>query len=125
MNLLLDTHAVLWALSQPAMLSAEAQRAIVDGGNLVFVSAASAWEIAIKKRLGKLRAPDDLLDELKRHRFATLEITAAQALRVEHLPDLHRDPFDRILVAQALHEQLTIVTRDPFIPRYGVPVVVA
>jgi PIN domain nuclease of toxin-antitoxin system len=125
MNLLLDTHTVIWALSNAPTLSLEAREVIVRGDNLVFVSAASAWEIAIKKRLGKLKAPDNYLEELTRHRFTPLDISAQHALAVEHLPELHRDPFDRMLIAQAKLEKLTIVTRDEIIPRYGVPIVVA
>ncbi|MBW2736778.1 MAG: type II toxin-antitoxin system VapC family toxin [Deltaproteobacteria bacterium] len=125
MNLLLDTHTVIWALSNAPTLSPRAREVITRGENLVFVSTASAWEIAIKKRLGKLIAPDDYLEQLERHRFISLDISAGHALAVEHLPDLHRDPFDRILVAQAMLEKLTLVTRDAMIPRYGVPIVLA
>ncbi|MCK5797464.1 MAG: type II toxin-antitoxin system VapC family toxin [Deltaproteobacteria bacterium] len=125
MNLLLDTHTVIWALADHPTLSAEARKVITCGKNLVFVSAASAWEIAIKKRLGKLKAPDNYLAELLAHRFTPLDITSAHALAVEHLPDLHRDPFDRILIAQAKLEKLTLVTRDAQIPRYGIPIVIA
>ena len=125
MNLLLDTHTVIWALADHPTLSAEARKVITCGKNLVFVSAASAWEIAIKKRLGKLKAPDNYLAELLAHRFTPLYITSAHALAVEHLPDLHRDPFDRILIAQAKLEKLTLVTRDAQIPRYGIPIVIA
>lgn len=84
------------------------------------VSAVSAWEITIKKRLGKLRAPDDLLDQLTERRFAHLHVTLAHALAVGDLPDHHPDPFDRLLIAQARAERLTLVTGDERIARYDV-----
>ena len=126
MNLLLDTHVLLWALDNHPTLSPAARTAIIDGHNVVFVSAATAWEITIKKALGKLQAPsDDYLDELKRHRFTPLDITTEHALAVERLPMHHADPFDRMLVAQAQVEKLTLVTRDPKILIYSVPIIKA
>ena len=85
------------------------------------MSAAAAWEITIKRRLGKLEAPDDLEDALERERFQHLPIAVRHALAVAELPPIHADPFDRIQVAQARLEGLTIVTRDRCIPRYEVP----
>lgn len=106
------------------MLSQRARAAIIDGNNTVFVSAATAWEISIKKAIGKLfTPPGSYLDELKAHRFTPLDITTEHALAVEHLPQHHRDPFDRILVAQAHIERLTLVTRDSRIKRYDVPII--
>jgi PIN domain nuclease of toxin-antitoxin system len=119
MNLLLDTHVVLWAFTNDPALSPAARTAITDGNNLVFVSAATAWEIAIKRALGKLQAPSNYEEELSRHRFTPLDISTAHALAVEHLPPIHQDPFDRMLVAQAMLEKLTLVTRDPRILQYG------
>lgn len=121
MQLLLDTHVVLWALADDARLGAAAKRAITDGENLVFVSAVSAWEITIKRALGKLRAPEDLAAQLGLAHFETLSMTVEHASAVGALPDLHRDPFDRMLVAQARVETLTIVTADPQVRRYDVP----
>lgn len=121
MNLLLDTHVLLWALDDDLSLSQAARHAIIDGNNIVFVSAATAWEIAIKKALGKLNAPtDDYLEELRRHRFTPLDITSEHALAVERLPPHHADPFDRLLVAQAQIEKLTLITRDSRIQAYDV-----
>ena len=105
-------------------LSPAAREAIMDGCNVVFVSAATAWEIAIKRALGKLQAPSGgYLEELKRHRFTPLDITAEHALAVEHLPPHHADPFDRMLVAQAMVEKLVLVTRDSRIKAYSVQVI--
>jgi PIN domain nuclease of toxin-antitoxin system len=120
MNLLLDTHAVIWVLAADPRLSARAREAIRDGANEVFVSAASAWEIAIKRALGKLHAPNDLVEALPLYRFRPLDIRLEHALEVEHLPAHHADPFDRMLIAQAKIEGLTVVTRDRRIALYGV-----
>lgn len=126
MNLLLDTHVLLWALDNNPTLSPVARTAIVDGHNVVFVSAVTAWEITIKKALGKLQAPSgDYLEELKRHRFTPLDITTEHALAVERLPMHHADPFDRILVAQAQIERLTLVTRDSRILAYSIQTIEA
>lgn len=123
MSLLLDTHVLLWIAAGEDMLAHEAKAAIEDGRRLVFVSAASAWEIAIKSRLGKLDAPTDYMAMLQHYRFLPLDVTSQHALAVRELPDLHRDPFDRLLVAQARAERLTVVTRDRAIQRYDVPTV--
>lgn len=85
------------------------------------VSAATAWEIAIKQSIGKLEAPSDLEDQLELNRFQSLPITVAHTYAAGFLPRHHDDPFDRMLVAQAAAEGLTIVTRDPRIERYGIP----
>ncbi len=125
MNLLLDTHALIWVFSQDPRLSKAATEAIRDGGNLVFVSAATAWEIAIKKALGKLQVPGNYQEGLRRYRFTPLSITTDHALAVEQLAPHHKDPFDRMLVAQARIERLTLVTRDPNMKAYGVPILEA
>lgn len=124
MNLLLDTHAFLWAIDNNPRLSQKARDAIIDGNNIVFVSAATAWEIAIKKSIGKLKIPNgDYLEELKVHRFTPLDITTEHALMVESLPPYHKDPFDRMLIAQAQVEKLTLVTGDSKIKAYTVPII--
>ncbi len=120
MQLLLDTHALIWWLSKDSTLSVEAKKAIVDPDNIVFVSAASAWEIAIKKSLGKLQAPDDLNLQFEEKRFTPLAISIDHALTVEKLPQHHQDPFDRILIAQAIYENSIIVTRDRKFEAYEV-----
>ncbi len=120
MNLLLDTHTLIWALENHPALAAAAREAIIDGNNSVFVSAVSVWEISIKKALGKLDAPDTLLEEIERHRFIPLEIALEHGDRAGKLPPIHLDPFDRMLIAQAQSEQLTLITRDPEIHKYPV-----
>jgi PIN domain nuclease of toxin-antitoxin system len=111
-KLLLDTHVLIWWLTNNPTLAAKAKNAIADPDNLVFVSAVSAWEIAIKKSLGKLQAPDDLTEQIKAKNFIPLAISIEHAVMVEQLPLHHQDPFDRILIAQGIYEQLIIVTRD-------------
>lgn len=123
--LLLDTHVLLWALTDDPRLDPTAREAIVDGRTEVLVSAASTWEMAIKSRLGKLRIPDDLIQQLEAARFEHLPVTLEHGLAVGGLPDHHRDPFDRLLVAQAQVEQLTLVTHDPQLHRYDVTVLPA
>jgi PIN domain nuclease of toxin-antitoxin system len=121
-RLLLDTHAVLWALSQPDQLSAEARERVADPANTVAVSAVSAWEIAIKTAAGKLKFDVDLAQAMANTGFLPLPITIEHALVAGHLPPHHRDPFDRMLVAQAIMDGWTLVTRDSRLPVYGVPV---
>ncbi len=120
MNLLLDTHVLIWALEDNPILSAEAHDAIVDGKNMVFVSSVSAWEISIKKAMGKLKAPDNLEEEIELHRFTPLNVNFEHARLAGALPDIHKDPFDRMLIAQAITEKLTLISRDSQFADYGV-----
>ncbi len=119
MNLLLDTHVLLWWLTDPAKLSRPAREAITSAENLVFVSAASIWEMTIKSDLGKLEIPDDLAEQMQIERFEELPIRIADARLVATLPALHRDPFDRMLVSQAKNNSLTLVTHDRLVLAYG------
>src|SRR5262245_8316684 len=116
MTLLLDTHVLLWWLDDPALLSEPAREAISNGKNTVYVSAAIVWEIVIKRSLGKPQAPDDLEEAITKNRFLPLPVTIAHAQAVESLPAVHRDPFDRMLIAQAKHERLKVVSRDTHVP---------
>ncbi|HXM57373.1 MAG TPA: type II toxin-antitoxin system VapC family toxin [Candidatus Dormibacteraeota bacterium] len=125
MRLLLDTHTLLWWLSNDPSLTQVARAAIGRPEADVAVSAASAWEVAIKTSLGKLTAPPDLEAQLTRHRFTPLPITVGHALVAGSLPRHHDDPFDRMLVAQARLEGMTLVTRDLRIGLYGVPTIPA
>lgn len=112
MQYLLDTHALIWWLANDSTLTPKAKTEIANSSNLVFVSAASTWEIAIKKSIGKLESPDDLIQQIKEKKFKSLPINIEETLIVEKLPYHHQDPFDRILIAQAKLFNLTIITRD-------------
>lgn len=125
MKLLLDTHTLIWWLTNETTLSQKAKDAITNPDNLVFVSAASAWEIAIKKTIGKLKTPDDLLEQIEKKDFQPLPIEIYQTLTVKKLPLHHSDPFDRILIAQAVCEDLTIVTRDRKFSAYSISLIKA
>ena len=125
MNLLLDTHTVLWWLSDDPALSETARAAIADPENTVFLSAVVVWEIRIKQSIGKLDLPDDFGEVLDRQPFTELPVTVDHAHTIVELPAVHRDPFDRMLVAQAIVEHMAIVTRDQSIADYDVDVIVA
>ena len=125
MNFLLDTHVLLWWLDANPTLAERANSTIADGNNLVFVSAAVIWEIRIKQALGKLVIPSNFRQVLGRQPFEMLAITAEHAHAVGDLPAHHRDPFDRMLIAQAKVERLTMVTRDAIITEYKIPIIKA
>lgn len=124
MRLLVDTHTLLWWLGD-APLAGSAHALLEDPSNLAFVSAATAWEVAIKQALGKLSAPNDFAATVVNGGFELLPISVAHAITAGRLPPHHRDPFDRMLIAQAQHEGLTIVTRDVKFASYDVPTVIA
>jgi PIN domain nuclease of toxin-antitoxin system len=120
---LLDAHALLWWLENDRRLSIGARKAIQEPTTQVFVSAGSLWEIAIKHRIGKLKAPklvDDFQRELDAEGFVELPISAKHAIRAALLPANHKDPFDRLLIAQAEIENVPIVSRDSEFDNYGV-----
>jgi PIN domain nuclease of toxin-antitoxin system len=116
-KVLLDTHALLWAVLSPTSLSRQATEIIADEANVVLVSAASAWEIATKVRIGKLPGAEvlerDFLDVMDDAGYTLLPINAGDALRAGRLPGQHRDPFDRMIAAQALADDLPVLSNDP------------
>jgi PIN domain nuclease of toxin-antitoxin system len=121
-HLLLDTHAFLWWLANDAALGERARAEIARVENPVFVSAASFWEIGIKRAMGQLEAPENLQDVLSEASFLGLPIQTAHAELAGRLPLHHRDPFDRMLVAQAIVEGLQLVTADHQLTAYGIPI---
>ena len=127
MKVLLDTHTFLWWISDDPQLSHKARQIIAHGENILFLSAASGWEIAIKTRLGKLKLPVDinsfLFEQLSINAISTLPVQMNHALHVYTLPDFHRDPFDRILIAQAQVEGLPILTPDRQFAGYQVEII--
>ena len=119
MKILLDTHVLLWWLADSPSLSEQARALISAPENAVFVSAVSLWEIWLKQSLGKLKLPSEFEEKLAAEAFENLPLTAAHALQVAFLPWHHRDPFDRMLVAQAQVTDLILLTADDAIPAYG------
>ena len=118
MKLLLDTHIYLWALSEPNRLSQKQVIAMEDPTNTVYVSSISITEIAIKASLGKLELVFDPLDAAEKSGFEMLDFSAKDALLLKDLPFHHRDPFDRMLIAQAISRKLIIATQDSFFDQY-------
>lgn len=119
-RLLLDTHVLLWWLSDDPQLGQSARQAIADPRNDVYISAASTWEISIKRSLGKLSAPEDMDSIIDNEGFDKLPISLFHGDQAGMLPGHHKDPFDRMLIAQAQSEGLVIVTNDEKIIRYGI-----
>ncbi len=125
MRLLLDTHLLLWGAGQPDRLSAAARSLLQDPANDLVFSVASLWEITIKRGLGRADfrvEPRVLRRGLRDHGYTELAITAEHALAVDLLPPIHKDPFDRLLLAQAVMEGITLLTADPIVARYPAPV---
>ena len=124
MSLLLDTQVVLWWLADSSELADELKDRL-DRDADVRVSAATIWEIAIKQAIGKISAPSDLPERVRDSGFRVLSINFDHAMLAARLPMIHRDPFDRMLIAQARHEELTFVTRDPYCQKYDVEILQA
>jgi PIN domain nuclease of toxin-antitoxin system len=126
-KLLLDTCTFLWLIADPRKLSEKARNVIADPANEVYLSAVSAWEIAVKNAIGRLPLPEPaerlVPEQREAHRIQALAVTEEAALQLPKLPDLHRDPFDRMLVSPALMGGLAVVTPDTDIGRYPVRVV--
>ena len=125
MNLLLDTHVLLWWLNGDDTLSEMSQEAIADSKNLVFISAVTVWEIRIKEALKKLKIPENFKSVLAEQPFDLLNITHEHAHAIKDLPAYHSDPFDRMLIAQAKVEGFTLVTRDVHLKKYRIPILAA
>jgi PIN domain nuclease of toxin-antitoxin system len=123
-SLLLDTHVVLWWLTDDPTLSDDLKERL-DSEPDVYISPATVWEVAIKQSIGKLRHPDDLPELIRDSGFRHVPITVDHGIAAGRLPLIHRDPFDRMLIAQARAEELTLVTRDLDIQKYDVSVLVA
>jgi PIN domain nuclease of toxin-antitoxin system len=122
MRLMLDTHVLLWAVGEPTRLNAETRDLLEDTANEVLFSAASIWEIAIKAKLGRADfavRPEQIAQAARETGFVELPVNAAAAARVVDLPLHHRDPFDRLLVAQAMAEPMRLYTADPLLPPYS------
>ncbi len=125
MRYLLDSHLLIWAADAPEKLSDQADRLINDTDNELWYSVVSLWEIAIKYALGRAgfqHSPSVMRQALRANGYGELDVTGDHALAVHHLPDLHRDPFDRLLIAQAQTTGLTLLTADRIVARYPGPI---
>ena len=118
MRILIDTHVLLWCLEDSPKLTAAARRLIEDPDNEIYVSKATAWEIEIKRMLGKLTIADDFMERIEEG-FSWLSIELRHIKELRTLPPIHRDPFDRMLVAQAKCESMTLLSHDDILPQYG------
>ncbi|AIE76136.1 type II toxin-antitoxin system VapC family toxin [Synechocystis sp. PCC 6714] len=125
MKFLLDTHILLWWLGNDNRLTSNERAVITNPEHLIFVSAASIWEMSIKKSLGKLSTPDNLLIVLKENNFQVLGIAAEHGLAIADLPKHHKDPFDRMLIVQAQTEGLILISQDSKFSQYDVPLLVS
>lgn len=123
MRILLDTHTLLWWLTDSPQLSTAQYEVIRNPANHIYVSAATTWEIGIKAALGKVTVPDNLSTVVLENRFTPLSITIPHTIHIASLPPIHKDPFDRILISQAIVEDLVIATADIEIKKYNVQVI--
>ncbi len=127
MKVLLDTHAFLWWITDDPRISSRARDVVQDAENELYLSAASGWEIAIKTQLVRLRLPGEpdvyLVRQMSMNAIRPLAITMRHSLFVYGLPDIHKDPFDRMIVAQSILEEMPLLTKDGNIPKYGVRVI--
>lgn len=120
MNLLLDTHIIIWWLNDDEQLKSIHKKLIADPNNLCYISSASIWEISIKSSLGKLKIPSSYFEILKEQGFLELSINWFHCKEIKKLPDIHRDPFDRMLISQAKIEDMTLLTVDDNIKKYEI-----
>jgi len=122
MKILLDTHVLLWWLQDSPQLPAKARKLIANPSHIVFISSASIWELRIKESLKKIKLPEDFTEVLQQEKFERLPIAHEHAHALKDLPEIHRDPFDRLLICQAMTEGMTILTHDDVFGRYEVSV---
>lgn len=125
MEFLLDTCALIWSLEDNSCLLPEVREQILDSSNQVFVSAVSVWEIEIKRKKGQLKTPENLIQAIIDIPFSFLSITEHHAVKAASLTDYHKDPFDRLLIAQAMLEKMVIITSDTQFLKYGVAILFA
>lgn len=121
-RLILDTHIILWWLAEPELLSKKQFDAISAGDAQIFISSASIWEIRIKEKLGKLEVPSDLVSLIKQEGFQFLPVSELHTDFTRNLPDVHKDPFDRIIISQAKLEELIVLTCDKCFREYGLEI---
>lgn len=125
MSYILDTHVLLWWLDDPKLLSAKANNILTNIMNIVYISCVSTWEIVIKQSLGKLKVPKEIFEVIEKENFFELPISIEHPECLSTLPDYHKDPFDRLLISQAVVEKAKIITNDKMIIKYPIPTVEA
>lgn len=125
MKYLLDTHVIIWWLNTPNKIKNSTQKIIKDKKNIIYISSVTIWEIAIKKQSNKIKIPSNFLEALKSEQFKLLDLIAEESLSVINLPSIHKDPFDRLLIAQAKLNDLTLITKDKKILKYPINTLVA
>lgn len=124
MKLLLDTHVLIWALSTPERIKPKVQDLLTNVDNIVLVSVASLWELQIKKSLNKISLPNDFIPQLQENGFDLLDINYKHIVTLSELPLIYRDPFDRMLIAQTIYEDLSLITSDSEIIKYDVQIII-
>lgn len=122
---LLDTHVLLWWLTTPEKIASTGHQIISNRNNIIYVSSVSFWEMSIKNSLGKLKLPNNLLALTKTEGFKILPLQPEEGLSVANLPNIHQDPFDRVLIAQAKYNNLVLLTRDSKIQEYPIVTIIA
>jgi len=124
MNYLLDTHILLWWLSDSPELNDKIKSIINDPKNFIYISVGSIWEISIKKSIGKLEINEDYVKILQEENITVIDITLEHVNKLNELPEIHKDPFDRILICQSIVENITFVTNDPQIKKYPIKILI-
>ncbi|WP_316354325.1 type II toxin-antitoxin system VapC family toxin [Candidatus Trichorickettsia mobilis] len=124
MRVLLDTHTLIWGLCEPEKLNVETKKLLINVDNIIFVSVASLWELQIKKSLNKISLPDKFASQLQEHGYELLNITHEHIAKLDDLPMIHRDPFDRMLIAQSIYENIPLITKDAEIVKYNIQIII-
>lgn len=123
MRLLLDTHTLIWGISEPEKLSKKTKELLSDVDNIILVSTASLWELQIKRSLNKIILPEDFIPQLQKNGYELLNISYKHIERLDEIPLIHRDPFDRMLIAQSMDENVPLITKDSEIAKYNVKII--
>jgi PIN domain nuclease of toxin-antitoxin system len=124
MRVLLDTHILIWGLCEPDRLNDKTKELLTNIDNIIFVSIASLWELQIKKSLNKITLPDDFTSQLQENGYELLNITHEHISKLDTIPMIHRDPFDRMLISQCIYESIPLVTKDTEIIKYNIQTII-
>ena len=123
MRVLLDTHTLIWGLCEPDRLNVKTKELLTNIDNIIFVSIASLWELQIKKSLNKITLPDNFTSQLQENGYELLNITHEHISKLDTIPMIHRDPFDRMLISQCIYENIPLVTKDTEIIKYNIQII--